>query len=216
MCWNADISLNTFMFVSLALIFIWTANTFTKYKSSVFDNKLVYLFVLNVAAVQLVEFFLWKNLKNAKMNAFFSKIMVGVIVLQPILLMLMVPHSTLRNGLFLAFALAALLFFYVKNPTPFHTSVVNGHLSWDWINFKGYYLPLAVFCFYAIPLMAIHQFAFSLFAFTLIGIAAVNYWKYTKYQTVGSMWCWSTNLFLFLILADILILKPYREYNAVC
>jgi hypothetical protein len=216
MCWNADISFNTFLFVILTLIFVAVANTFTKYKSSVFENKLVYLFMLNVASVQLIEFFLWNNLKNAKSNTFFSKLMAFVIVLQPILLMLMIPNAAVRTGMLLAFAVTALLFLYFKSPTRFHTTVANGHLSWEWLNFKGYGMPLAVLFFYLVPLVAIHKFELSFFVLTLLGIALFNYFKYTKYQTVGSMWCWSTNLFLFFVLADILILKPYQEYNGLC
>jgi hypothetical protein len=49
MCWNQDISLNTFLFACSALIFIYLASTYTKYKSDTFKNPLVYLFLFEVA-----------------------------------------------------------------------------------------------------------------------------------------------------------------------
>jgi hypothetical protein len=57
MCWNQDISINTFLFACLSLLFIFLTNKFTKYKTKTFDNPLVYLFFLVVASMQLIEFF---------------------------------------------------------------------------------------------------------------------------------------------------------------
>lgn len=218
MCWNADISLNTFVFAILALVFIYAANTYTKYKSSMFDNKLVYLFMLDVAAVQLVEYFLWKNLKNPSMNAFLSKINAFVIAMQPLILVLMIPKQALRRGMVLAYAVCALLFFVLKKaPIWFHTSVApNGHLSWDWINYKGYWLPLFVLFFYGVSMLSINNFKLSLFILALVAVSFINYYKYNKYQTVGSMWCWSGNLFSLFLLLDLLLIKPYYDYNVLC
>ena len=218
MCWNPDISLNTFVFACLALVFIYIANTYTKYKLSVFDNKLVYLFMLDVAAVQLIEHFLWKNLKNPRLNAFYSKILAFVVALQPLLLVLMIPYQQLRWGMLAALAACAVFFFALKKgPIPFHTSVAkNGHLSWDWINFKGFSLPLFALLFYGVSTLAIDKFAFSLFILAIVGVSAVNYFKYTTYQTVGSMWCWSSNFFLLAMIVNILLVKPYQEYCALC
>lgn len=42
MCWNADISINTFTFGLFALLFIYIANTYSKYKTKTFENPLVY------------------------------------------------------------------------------------------------------------------------------------------------------------------------------
>jgi len=45
MCWNADISLNTFIFGLFSMIFIFITNTYTKYKTQTFNNPLMYLFL---------------------------------------------------------------------------------------------------------------------------------------------------------------------------
>ena len=58
---NADISINTFLFAFLALLFIYFTNTYTKYKTHSFDNKIMYLFTLSVVCMQLLEFFYGKT-----------------------------------------------------------------------------------------------------------------------------------------------------------
>ena len=56
MCWNADISLNTFIFGLFSMIFIFITNTYTKYKTHTFNNPLMYLFLGVVISIQLLEF----------------------------------------------------------------------------------------------------------------------------------------------------------------
>ena len=68
MCWNPDISINTFLFSCLTLLFIYITNTYTKYKTPLFDNPIFYLLFLAVVSIQLIEFFLWRNLKNKFIN----------------------------------------------------------------------------------------------------------------------------------------------------
>ncbi len=82
MCWNKDISINTFLFGFLSLCFIYYANTYTKYKSSTFKNPLVYLFLLTVISIQLIEYFLWKNLNNISKNAFYSRLASFIIFIK--------------------------------------------------------------------------------------------------------------------------------------
>jgi hypothetical protein len=218
MCWNAAISLNTFVFGVLALVFLYVVNTFTKYKSSTFDNKLTYLFLFVVVSMQLAEFFLWKNLKNADRNRAFSAMSVALIALQPFILMLMIPTATLRYGMLAAYAACGLLYcVFKKEPIRFHTFVAkNGHLSWEWLNFKGYeqvFLLVCILGFYGVPMLAIKNRALSLFALSLLFISWFNY---LKHNTFGSMWCWSFNLFFMYCIVDALLIKPYYEYNGLC
>ena len=62
MCWNADISLNTYLFSVFALIFIYISNTYTRYKVKWFDSLFIYFFVLLYVSMQLLEYFIWKNI----------------------------------------------------------------------------------------------------------------------------------------------------------
>ena len=96
MCWNADISINTFVFACFALLFILFSNTFTKYKSTMFENPLYYLLFFEIASVQLIEFFLWRNLKNKYLNQKLSSFILLLIVLHQLTLILIVPNKIFK------------------------------------------------------------------------------------------------------------------------
>jgi hypothetical protein len=220
MCWNPDISLNTFLFACFGLAFIWVANTFTKYKSSLFENnKLIYVFFFATAAMQLVEFFLWKNLKNAASNTFWSKIASFVIVVQQVTLMLLIPSPEIRKNMLLLYAVFLGSFFLYKkifSPIRFYTTVAkNGHLSWDWLGFKGYEIIWMVISllFYILPLYFI-QNTTMLFFITILLIASL--FLYFKDGTFGTVWCWASNFSLLYFIVDILLIQPFYEYNGLC
>ena len=62
MCWNPDISINTFLFSSIVLLFIYFTNTYTKYKTPLFDNPIVYIFILITNSLSINKKF--KNVQN--------------------------------------------------------------------------------------------------------------------------------------------------------
>ena len=64
MCWNENISLNTFLFSIITLTFIYYNNEYTQYKIDSFNNKYVYIFFISIILMQLVEYFLWKSIKT--------------------------------------------------------------------------------------------------------------------------------------------------------
>ena len=58
MCWNATISLNTFVFSAATLAFIAYNNTYTKYKLPEFiANPWLYAVIVSFVSIQLVEYF---------------------------------------------------------------------------------------------------------------------------------------------------------------
>lgn len=220
MCWNSDISLNTFLFACLALTFIFIANTFTKYKSSAFDNPLVYLFLFEVASIQLIEFFLWRNLKNKNVNETLSYIASHVIVLQVMTLILMIKNTNIKYAFLIILALTYMcVYSYVVTFTEnikFYTSIgKNGHLVWEWMNFKGIEnIFLVIFLLlYVIPVLLIDNAILATFILISLFISLIFYYKY---KTFGTMWCWLTNIFLLYFISDILLIQPFYEYNGLC
>jgi len=177
-----------------------------------FDNPLVYLFLLEVASMQLIEFFLWRNLKDKSINGILSRMAICVIMLQQITLMIMIPNLTVRYIMLLVYAVLFIIYIQYKrtyNPIHYHTSIgKNGHLSWDWMNYKGYenIWFFVYLSFYILPLLAIKNIAFSLL---LIIPLLLSLFYYFKYNTFGTMWCWSFNLFLLYFIVDILIIQPF-------
>ena len=219
MCWNQDISINTFLFACLALLYIALTNTFTKYKTPTFDNPVVYLFLLEVASMQLIEFFLWRNLKNKSMNEFLSKIASVFVTIQPLTLIFMIPQLTLKYGFLFSYAVFLIVYFEYKriyNPIHFNTSIgKNGHLSWNWMNFNGFenILPFVFLLYYIIPLIIIDNTLLSIFVIVSL---IISLYFYFIYNTFGTIWCWSINLFLLYFIVDILVIQTYYEYNGLC
>jgi hypothetical protein len=219
MCWNPDISINTFVFSVLVLFFIFFTNTFSKYKSKTFDNPLVYLFFFEVVSMQLIEYFLWRNLKNNLINSALSKFASVLTATQIGTIMLMIPNFHMKIFAFVSYFLYFIFYFEYRriyNPIIFHTSIGgNGHLSWEWMNYKGYEnVFLFIFLlFYIIPALMIGNTTLS---FLIILSIIVSFFFYHRYNTFGTMWCWASNFFLLYFICDILIIQPYYEYNELC
>jgi len=219
MCWNADISINTFLFSCFVLLFIYFTNTYTKYKTPLFDNPIVYLFILSVISMQLIEYFLWRNLKNKSVNESLSKLSSFLFILQPLFLMLLIPILKIRNTMlvfYLLFMAFYLTYKKIFSPIIFHTSIAkNGHLSWEFVNHKGYeYIFTFIYLlFYISTAFLVNNFLITLF---LIPSFILSLFFYFRDGTFGTMWCWITNLFLLYFLVDILIVKPYYDYNGLC
>ena len=220
MCWNQDVSINTFGFACLALLFIYITNTYTKYKTKTFNNPLVYLFFFSVASMQLIEFFLWRNLNDNAINNTLSIAASTLIIIQQLILMLMIKNMNIRYILLLVYALLLISVFLYKNanhiPIKFNTFVgINGHLSWEWMNWKKNKPSLLWLglIFYVLPLLFVKNNILTLFVMLSMIITLIGYYKY---NTFGTMWCWSSNLFLLYFMFDIILIKPYYEYNEMC
>ena len=219
MCWNPDISLNTFFFAILVLLFVFLSNTFTKYKSETFHNPLVYLYLLEISFIQLIEFFLWRNLENKQVNEQLSKLLSLVISIQPPTLMLMMPNSIWKYTLLASYGVIMMFYVVYRQLTNLvHVTTTvgsNGHLIWAGFNIKGYDNPLlfGFLLFYSIPLFFINNPLLVLFV--LVSMLTTLFF-YSKHKTFSTMWCWTANIFLLYFVVDILLVKPFYEYNGLC
>jgi hypothetical protein len=219
MCYNENISLNTFIFSIAVMGFIYYNNKYTQYKTEIFQNKFVYLFFISIVLMQLIEYFLWKSIKtsNAKMNYIASIIgWITLRILQPLSFIFLFPsaYTTLKNPLIILYLiLLAVLTWFRKTPIDFKTTVKNGHLYWNWFNGEKteYIFLLIIYFAFSIP-------AFSMFSSWLKFIILIYliYLYLNNYENWSSMWCWSINLTFIYYLFYILIIFPYREYNGLC
>lgn len=213
MCWNKEISLNTFLFSSGSILFLYYVNTYTKYKSTLyFDGSIYkYLFLLSFTMMQLLEFFLWKSIENndKKMNYLFSIIGLGLVLIQPILSMRMTNriYKSLIP-IYLLITAGYLLLRYILNPIKFETKIgANKHLAWNWLDMKGYWQIYIFLWFFFI------EYTDSNIIFP-IGAAVpffYTYYKYRKTNEWGSIWCWLINSFCLFLLIDVLIISPYKK-----
>ena len=60
MCWNADVSFNTFIFSMFVLVLIMYNNRYTQYKIPGFDWRLA-LYFFSFIIMQLIEYFMWTS-----------------------------------------------------------------------------------------------------------------------------------------------------------
>ena len=221
MCWNENVSLNTFLFTSFVLIFIFYNNHYTQYKLEEFNDWKMYLFFFSVTSMQLLEYFLWKsiNQNNKYNNKIFSIISwILIKIIQPFCLILIIPDKYLLIK-YIIFAIYFILFIiiysyrYLYNPINFITTISkNNHLSWNWLKsgnkyesiINYLYMLLFIILLIKMPIITIIILAFYIFCYT--------YYYYN--MTYGSLWCWIINSVLLYFLIKILFIFPYNEYKS--
>jgi len=225
MCWNADVSLNTFLFSCLALGFVYYTNTYTKYKTPLFDNPIAYAAFMSFVGIQLVEYFLWRNLKNRELNRFLSITAVVLLYLQPFLFLSLTESSIVKTILFYVYsnyvALQAFYYFYLEKIIPY-TNVKDGHLVWN-IYDKTHRYPTLLKLFYWMNVVWFLVFVYSVYQlgeylFLAFGVLTIIYcmFRYHTYGQLESVWCWMANSYMIWLVFRILIVLPYYEYSGLC
>lgn len=209
MCWNKEVSINTFSFSTFVLLLIIYNNKYTQYKIHEINNIFAYIFLLSFILMQLIEYFLWQNLNNVFYNKILSICAASLIFIQPIASIFIVKNIKERNLLLFIYLLFGLPFslFYLLN-TKFTTSVAkNGHLKWDWINQTNLHIGYIFYLFFLFyPLFREKLYFSSILAFVLL---LISFYTFYKDGTADSMWCWSVNLIMLYFALKLLIFLPF-------
>jgi len=187
MCWNEDVSLNTFLFSGFVLILIVYNNTYTKYKIKELDTWM-YVLIFSFIFMQLIEYFIWKNIKTTY-NHFFTRCALLLLCFQPIASLMILKNQHVRNVLLLFYCLTVLPYFLYKLFINSIYSVKQGHLHWNFGNISIYICILWLFFFFY-SLVAEKKWVLLIpFVLTFLATCVL----YVKTKTIGSMWCWSVN-----------------------
>ena len=214
MCWNAAVSLNTFLFSSFILVLIIYNNYFTQYKIQELNNIWVYLFLASFIFMQLIEFLIWKNINNKFYNNIFSICGALLLIIQPIISIMIISNIKVRNLLLLFYLLLAIPYSIYKFLTKnIHTVISErGHLNWQF--------------FGTTPLIWIIWLFFFLFSFVyekkyfglIFGLITlfISFINYKNDHTVDSMWCWSVNSIMIYYAFYLLIYLPFLEKMNIC
>jgi hypothetical protein len=201
MCWNEHVSLNTFLFSSFVLGLVLYNNLYTPYKINEIHSLAAYVFLFSIISMQLVEFFLWRNL-NTEYNIQLSYIGLSLLLLQPIFALSLIKDVDLREWLvvFYVFWTLALGRLSVEK-----TKVgENGHLEWGF--FKGYNFYLVGWVFFLLfgPIYTGLWIEVSL---------AIILWLFTyilyRQSIRGSIWCWFVNILLLYYACILLLVLPF-------
>jgi len=213
MCWNEHVSLNTFLFSFFVLCLIIYNNAYTPYKIKNCQTIPCYLFIASFISMQLIEFFIWRNLNN-EYNHVFTMMALLLIIIQPLVSLFMLPNTSLRRLLMILYSAFAIpyVLYDLRNPVKSIVSK-NGHLRWlffknnvisTWTNFI-FWLFFFLFAF-------VYQGKWEYVGFILITVG-ISIFYHTKDKTFTSMWCWISNTLMFFIAMYLLFWLPYTEHG---
>jgi len=214
MCWNQYVSINTFIFSIFVLIFIAVNNKYSPYKIKEFDSIFVYLFFVSFILMQLIEFFIWRNLKNEKMNKLFSILGAFLLIIQPIASLMMLKNNILKMKMIAIYSIPAFTYFiYQLKYHNFYTEVSkSGHLKWVWsIPNNKISIPV-IFYLYFLMYSVFKNKHYLLITYS-IALLLLSYYLYVKDDTVTSIWCWSVNTLMLYFAFKLLILLPFNEHG---
>ena len=209
MCWNEHVSINTFLFSAFVLGLIMYNNAYTKYKIQELNNKWVYLFFASFILMQLIEFFIWKNINNAYYNNVFSIIATCLLILQPIASLMILSNIQLRNILILVYLLLTIPYSIYKFSIYHIQSVQSkcGHLQWQFLRQDTIAWCIWLF-FFLFSLIYEMHWGGLIFACIVLFICVTNY---AKDRTIGSMWCWLVNSVMIYYAFYLLLYLPFQE-----
>jgi hypothetical protein len=192
MCWSADGSLKTYA-LAMAL------GVIHHYKETM--DPVILLLLVVFAHMQLVEYFLWKNLTVPSVNQLWSAVGLTLLILQPLVSAMLLPDD-MRNKAWLI-TLTGTALYLLTTKVDLTTEVgANGHLKWNWIpRLSSPWAFAWLFMLLAPMWITGHRVAFFFTLFTYFISAYFN----DKYGTAGSYWCWiAVSVFLLAFLKPVL------------
>jgi hypothetical protein len=210
MCWNKEVSLNTFLFSSFVFLLILYNNEYTFYKIPEFDRFWLKIFMAIVILIQLVEYFIWTNIDNIFYNKLFTNVALLIIFCQPITTIMNIDDEKIKKILFISYLVLMIPFFILNyNKNIYSTISSNKHLNWNLINHENKFtkiIGLAWIFFFLFPLFyQKHQFGFLFGILTLIMMS----YNYINDNTLESMWCWIVNFIMIYYAGYLLFYLPF-------
>lgn len=218
MCWNARVSLATFISSLIMCAYLWSRH--------LTNDKPLAIFIGWFACMQLFECFMWRNMKN---HTFVAKIALIFILLQPLSLVaglyyysgalyqywekIVLGLIALVSGIK---GLAALIYAFFIDTQRQWLSVKGPHCHLVWWFFEHfnslprivtgdivYFLALFLALLMVRPLY--RGLLYGCFALLTLGLTRTFY--PTEY---GSLWCWVVNLFALFV-----ILEPHLHHALI-
>jgi hypothetical protein len=159
--------------------------------------------------MQLIEFFIWRNIDNKFYNHVFSTIAAMIIFIQPIVSLMLLPNISLRNKLLSAYLILFTPYFVYKYFTNNMKSRISdkGHLEWLFLD-VNIVLYFGWTFFFLISFICTTTIYASLFGIIFFMISFYNYYND---KTLGSMWCWIINSIMIVYAFYLLFYLPFYE-----
>ena len=200
MCWNAEVSLNTFIYGLIAAVIVIGINTM----------PIIYVFIVfSITLMQLYEYFAWTNIHDEKKIYYLSWLGPLIIILQ----LLLINYAFLKGieriiAFIFIFILIIVGYYYIYITKKLYMKRgENGHLIWGWADVPQILLIMILFL-YLYPASKNENKLILVFGILSISISMYNYYKW---KTWGSMWCYYCNLlWIGLIIKSLTLLKHVR------
>jgi hypothetical protein len=201
MCWNADVSLKTFL-IGMAGIGL----------GGYLGLSLpVLLFCFTIVCMQLIEYVVWTYYDNDDVNYKASVAAATLLWLQPVASMLTISSLSLKVTLLSMYFILSLIgqLAISNKDTKKRYSMKraeNGHLSWKFLSKEPQtYVALIVFFFFLFtPILLTGNLELLALALATLGLSIYSYWRE---NTWGSMWCWIVNGIVLLLVGKTVIEK---------
>ncbi len=200
MCWNAEVSIKTWYFALIGFIIGLIGKQI---------HISILLFALLFSSIQLVEYYLWKNINNQSKNEFYSKMGYFIILLEPLFALFMVYSLKLytfpiTKFLIMFYIIYISLFTYIKyNKINFNTRIGdNGHLDWGFIKNNGYlHYAIWFIVFFFGVIMSKNIFIIIVAGFALL----YSLYKSNYTSTFTTLWCnYSNALWIYIIIRNLI------------
>jgi hypothetical protein len=193
MCYNATVSLNTFIFgVSVAILAHYT-------KIIPYYGILI---LLSITSMQLLEYFAWTYYDNPLINKILSLIGLFIIFIQVFLLNYYYPDPK-TSKILLSFMFIFILLFLIFEFRNVNFSMKKGknkHLIWYWLDLPIIWIIIGI-TFYLIPVFLTKNLSIIISTIVILSISLYFYWRY---KTWGTMWCYFSNFLWIFILFKII------------
>jgi hypothetical protein len=191
MCWNAEVSIQSFG-IGLLGIFL-AAMTGTSVPTIFFYATIVFM--------QLVEYIVWTYGSDPEINFYASLGGAGLLMLQPIASILALwgrkpPHTPVLMLLVAYVVLGAITHVMDQDGRSLReryrmetqSSTDAPHLIWKWLDPFPWKSLLVYFIFLIGPLLITKQFDLTMLVLITLGFSIYSFGK-----GWGSMWCWIVN-----------------------
>jgi hypothetical protein len=211
MCWNKEVSISTFILISVIC--------YGLYKRNLKNDRMMSIFIMTYGLMQLVETIIWIGIEynKPKLNMIGTILVCVLLYIHPLGLMLGIKYdklykNTIKTSLFKIFFVLTILLFVIGiiniivNKTDYLSYITEKsvHLVWK----KPKYLEIQYKIGMIIVFLIIIGFiypknkAFGLFLLLFLSITGI-YSYITSYKgkniVFGSYWCWVVAIWAFLI-----------------
>ena len=201
MCWNAEVSLQSFLFGLIGIIIGWIYGL----------SFPLLLFFFTIVCMQLFEFIIWSFIDNQQVRFITSLVAVSLLALQPIAsILILYPKPIMYKLLYTYILLITITNIYLWSNLDKPLNELydmypgkNGHLVWNWLQKDKYtFLCLVVYMIFLFtPLIISKNWTFIVYGLISLIVSMYSFWRE---GTWGSMWCWLVNLSVIFIGGNLL------------